>query len=176
MQKTTIGNVTITPLQDTAILMNPRQFMPDHGDEFAQQYAHLADERGLMPMSITCFLIRSAGKNVLVDTGLGNRPRPGFPKGKLDEALKAAGVAPSDIDTVIHTHMHIDHTGWNTIDAADGSKQIFFPNATFLFQQVEWDYWMQPKFLEGQFQVRLVDRIRVRGRVKPCAIFAVLPN
>ena len=124
MQKVTIGNVQITPLQDTSILMNPRQFMPEHGEQFATEFAHQADERGLMPMSITCYLLRSAGKNVLIDTGLGNRKRPGFPEGKLDESLKAAGIAPSEIDLVIHTHLHIDHTGWNTVDAADGTRQI----------------------------------------------------
>ena len=159
MDKVTIGNVTITPIQDTAILTNPRQFMPDHGDQFAEEYKHQADERGLMPMSITSYLVRSSGKNVLVDTGLGNRKRTGFPIGKLDVALKEAGIAPGDIDLVIHTHLHIDHTGWNTVDAADGSKQIFFTNAKFLVQQVEWDYWMQPKFVNDPSHPHLADTV-----------------
>jgi glyoxylase-like metal-dependent hydrolase (beta-lactamase superfamily II) len=159
VKKVTIGNVEITPLQDCAILMNPRQFMPEHGDAFAEEYKHQADERGLMAMSVTSYLLRSAGKNVLVDTGLGPRRRPGFPQGHLDQALKAAGVDPGDIDIVTHTHLHIDHTGWNTVDAADGSQQIFFPNAKFLIQQVEWDYWMQPKFLEGDGHPHLAQTV-----------------
>ena len=159
MQIVTIGNVQITPIQDTSILMNPRQFMPEHGEAFATEYAHLADERGLMPMSITCFLVRSAGKNVLIDTGLGARRRPGFPEGKLDKALAAAGIAPGDIDIVVHTHLHIDHTGWNTVDEPDGSKRIFFPNAQFYIQQVEWDYWMQPKFMENPAHPHLADTV-----------------
>ncbi len=169
MSTVKIGNVEILPLQDTAILMNPRQFMPDHGEQFATEFAAEADERGLMPMSITCYLVRSAGKNVLIDTGLGNRKRPGFPPGKLDEALAAAGVAPGDIDLVVHTHLHIDHTGWNTVDAADGSKEIFFPNAQFLIQQVEWDYWLQPKFLENPQYPHLADTVEPltnSGRIK----------
>jgi glyoxylase-like metal-dependent hydrolase (beta-lactamase superfamily II) len=159
MNKVTIGNVEITALQDASILMNPRQFLPDHGDQFAEECASEADERGLLPMSVTCFLLRSAGKNVLIDTGLGSRKRPGFPGGKLDQAMAAAGIAPSDIDIVIHTHLHIDHTGWNTIDAPDGSRQIFFPKAKFLIQQVEWDYWMQPKFVGDPSHPHLAETV-----------------
>jgi glyoxylase-like metal-dependent hydrolase (beta-lactamase superfamily II) len=159
MQKVTIGNVEITPLQDASILMNPRMFIPEHGDEFATEYAHMADERGLMPMSVTCYLLRSAGKNVLIDTGLGPRKRQGFPGGKLDEAIKNVGLTPADIDVVIHTHLHIDHTGWNTFDAADGSRKIFFPKARFLVQQVEWDYWLQPKFIDNPAYPHLAETV-----------------
>jgi glyoxylase-like metal-dependent hydrolase (beta-lactamase superfamily II) len=137
--------------------MNPHQFLPQHADEMIAEYSNLADERGLMPMAVTCFLLRSAGKNVLVDTGLGNRRRPGFPVGKLDAALKDAGVAPGDIDVVIATHLHIDHVGWNTVDREDGSREVFFPNAQFIFQQTEWDYWMCPEFMESPGDAHLVE-------------------
>ena len=116
MPTVTVGNVSITPLQDPAILMDPRQFMPAHAEQFAAECKDQADERGLLPMSVTCYLVRSAGKNILIDTGLGPRRRPGFPRGKLDESLKAAGVDPSEIETIVHTHLHIDHVGWNTVD------------------------------------------------------------
>ena len=74
-------------------VMNPRMFLPEHADAFIEEFGHLADERGLMPMAITCYLVRSAGKNILIDTGLGNRRRPNFPVGHLDESLANAGLA-----------------------------------------------------------------------------------
>ena len=144
MHKVTIGNVQVTALLDTALLMNPRIFMPKHGDELFREYSHLADERGLLPMAITCYLVRSAGQNILIDTGIGPRKRGGFPPGHLDQALRDAGVTPAEIDIVLNTHIHIDHVGWNTFDADDGSRQVFFPKATFVFQKAEWDYWMTP--------------------------------
>jgi glyoxylase-like metal-dependent hydrolase (beta-lactamase superfamily II) len=157
MHTVNIGNVQVTALLDTGLLMDPRQFMPAHADEFATEYKHLADERGLMPMAITCYLVRSAGKNVLVDTGLGSRRRPGFPRGHLDESLANAGIAPGDIDIVLNTHLHIDHVGWNTVDRDDGTREVFFPKARFLFQQTEWDYWMTPERLAEPANAHLIE-------------------
>ena len=147
MQTVTVGNVQITPVLDAAVLMNPLTFIPGHGEEVAREFAHQADERGLLPMAITTYLVRSEGKTLLVDSGLGARKRPGFPGGHLDDALAAAGVRPEDVDIVLNTHLHIDHVGWNTVPGEDGKPRIFFPNATFVFQQREWDYWMTPEYL-----------------------------
>ena len=149
MLKASVGAVEVTPLIDCAILMNPRMFVPGHGEEFAAEFAHMADERGLMPMAVTCYLVRSAGRTYLIDTGLGGRKRPRFPGGHLDQALADAGVAPSDIDVVLNTHMHIDHVGWNTVDAPDGSRVAFFPKAEYWFLEDEWEFWMQPEHLES---------------------------
>lgn len=169
MRSVTVGNVEILPLLDSPVLMNPQMFLPGKGDAFMEEFGHLADERGLFSMSITCFLVRSNGKNLLVDTGIGNRRRPGFPRGKLDETLREAGVDPGDIDVVLNTHMHIDHVGWNTVDNEDGSKRIFFPNAEFYFQKAEWDYWMTPEHMDDIAHQHLrdcVEPLADTGRVK----------
>jgi glyoxylase-like metal-dependent hydrolase (beta-lactamase superfamily II) len=168
MHTVTIGTVEITALLDSAILMNPRTFMPAHADQFVAEYASEMDERGLLPMAVTSYLLRSSGKNVLVDTGLGPRKRPGFPHGRLPESLDAAGIAASDIDVVIHTHLHIDHVGWNTFDTDDGKREIFFPNARFVIQQAEWDYWMHPDRIDAPGQPHLrecVEPLRNTGRI-----------
>lgn len=156
MDNVSVGSVEITPLLDTAILMNPRHFMPEHGEQFAGEYAHLADARGLMPMAVTCYLVRSAGKNILVDTGLGGRRRPGFPEGHLPEALKDAGLEPGDVDFIVNTHLHIDHVGWNTVEDESGKTSIFFPRARWIVQQVEWDHWMRPEFTADPANAHLV--------------------
>jgi glyoxylase-like metal-dependent hydrolase (beta-lactamase superfamily II) len=170
MDKVRIGNVEIQPVLDTPVLMNPRHFLPDHADKMLADYQDLiVDPRGLFQMSITCFLVRSAGKTVLVDTGLGPWRRPGFPRGRLDEALRELGVAPGDIDLIVNTHLHVDHTGWNTVEGPDGKPEIFFPNAKWLVQRVEWEYWMQPRFMEGEAHPHLaqcVAPLEEAGRVE----------
>lgn len=168
MHKATIGNVEVTALLDAHLVMDPRQFLPAHAEAFLAEYGHLADARGLLPMAVTCYLVRSAGKNILVDTGLGPRKRPGFPGGNLDVAFRDAGLSPADIDVVVHTHLHIDHVGWNTFDREDGRRELFFPNARFFIQQVEWDYWMTPEQIGHPANAHLaecVEPLRDSGRV-----------
>lgn len=150
MARIRVGSVEILPLLDTPMLMNPRTFIPEHADQFLAEYPEqVVDPRGLFPISITCFLVRSSGKNILVDSGIGQRRRPGFPPGKLDDALRQSNLTPADIGLVVNTHLHVDHTGWNTVDSPTGETEIYFPNARWLIQRVEWDYWMQPRFLES---------------------------
>jgi glyoxylase-like metal-dependent hydrolase (beta-lactamase superfamily II) len=81
---------------------------------------------------VVSYLLRSGGRNVLVDTGAGPRGLwddwdPGR-AGELPDALAAEGLTPEDVDVVFLTHLHIDHVGWNT----DGEGRPFFPNARYV--------------------------------------------
>jgi glyoxylase-like metal-dependent hydrolase (beta-lactamase superfamily II) len=64
--------------------------------------------------------VRTPTRVILVDTGAGNdKDRPNLPLvNHLNEPfldrLKAAGVRPEDVNLVLHTHLHVDHVGWNT--------------------------------------------------------------
>lgn len=97
---------------------------------------------GHIRVPVICHVVRSRGQLILVDTGIGNRPRAGWPLGRLDSALREVGVDPRDVEIVVNTHMHGDHVGWNTIDDGADPMKPFFPNARYLFQQLEWDYWI----------------------------------
>jgi glyoxylase-like metal-dependent hydrolase (beta-lactamase superfamily II) len=155
MQRVTIGSVEIAALLDAPFLQNPKVLTPDHADEMAAEYRDSLDERGLCLGAVTCYLIHSAGQLILVDTGIGPRKRAGFPTGHLDEALRAAGVRPDEINLVVHTHLHTDHIGWNTYDTDDGRYEVSFPKARFVIQQTEWDYWMTPERLAEPRNVAL---------------------
>lgn len=149
MESIRIGAVEITALQDTTLTLEFRTFLP----QFAEQMDREDPSRIGNPLpflvAVTSYLVRSGSNLVLVDTGMGPRTRSGFefPLGQLDEVLRGIGVAPGDITHVAHTHLHLDHVGWNTIQNADGSFTPFFPNAKYTIQQAEWDYWMTPEHL-----------------------------
>jgi glyoxylase-like metal-dependent hydrolase (beta-lactamase superfamily II) len=98
-----------------------------------------------IPMDLNCLLLRSQGKTILIDTGLGNKLSPedearwGLerPHAGLLEQLSGEGVAPEDVDLVLNTHLHTDHCGGNTLLSGDEPVSTF-PNAEYWVQRVEW--------------------------------------
>jgi glyoxylase-like metal-dependent hydrolase (beta-lactamase superfamily II) len=105
------------------------------------------DEFNRVPLDLFCLLIRSEGKTILVDTGLGDhltRKQHQFfsplrAKGGLIQALARLGTAPEAVDIVINTHLHIDHCGGNTTrQGMNGEVTPTFPNAEYLIQRLEW--------------------------------------
>ena len=88
---------------------------------------------------------------MLIETGQGNKDfeqtrRRGWEPdhGALLDDLARNGVQPADVDIVINTHLHNDHTGWNTVEDADGALRPTFPNARYWIQRGEWEEAMQP--------------------------------
>jgi glyoxylase-like metal-dependent hydrolase (beta-lactamase superfamily II) len=80
-------------------------------------------------------LVIDTGKHkALVDVGAGQLDPT---TGKLPANLRAAGVEPGEIDTVIITHAHPDHIGGVLED--DG--QPTFTNARYVMWRREWEFW-----------------------------------
>lgn len=109
-----------------------------------------ADELNRIPLSLTCLLIRAHGKNVLVDTGLGDKEDTKFQSmfavermPTLQESLRQHGLSRDDIHMVINTHLHFDHAGGNTV--TNGSRELLpaFPKATYYVQRGEYEDAMQ---------------------------------
>lgn len=103
-----------------------------------------ADENNLVPSGLNSVLVRTGEKNILIETGIGNKlPEKmaqvyGQPAKLLDN-LNAAGLAPNDIDVVINSHLHFDHCGWNTF-RRNGSIAPTFPKAKYFVQEGEWKH------------------------------------
>ena len=104
-----------------------------------------------IPLALNCLLLESDGKTVLIETGQGNKDfeqtrRRGWEPdhGKLIDDLARNGVQTADVDIVINTHLHNDHTGWNTIERGDGELAVTFPNARYYIQRGEWEDAMHP--------------------------------
>jgi len=103
-----------------------------------------ADKNNLVPAGLNSVLVRTGEKNLLIETGAGNKlPEKmvqifGQPA-KLLEALSEAGLAPEDIDIVINSHLHFDHCGWNTV-RRNGKTIATFPRAQYYVQDGEWKH------------------------------------
>src|SRR5690242_5092814 len=102
------------------------------------------DDRNYITAGLNSLLIRTGDRNVLVETGIGNKLPEKLLKihgqpAKLLDNLSAAGLAPEDIDIVINTHLHFDHCGWNTMRQADRIVPTF-PKATYYVQEGEWQH------------------------------------
>ena len=126
MKQIKLGDLTIKKIveRDQGV-HDPLQFFAgatqaavDAQREWAAPYFLTGD--GMMRMSIHSYLVETKHRKVLVDTCIGVHGGPEQQaRNQIDEtafprALKAAGAAPEEIDVVVCTHMHFDHTGWNT--------------------------------------------------------------
>ncbi len=102
------------------------------------------DELNRVPTGLNSILVRTGEKNVLIETGIGNKlPEKmaqiyGQPA-ELLEHLNAAGISPEQIDIVINSHLHFDHCGWNTMRSHSQLKPTF-PNAVYYAQHGEWKH------------------------------------
>jgi glyoxylase-like metal-dependent hydrolase (beta-lactamase superfamily II) len=144
-----VGAVTITPVVQLHYRVHPLRFFPDLGsatiDEDAWYWRPPYCEDGFLVIDMGGFVVRTPGRTVLVDAGVGNgknRPNPIFTDRDDDwfAALGRAGVPPDEVDTVVFTHLHVDHVGFAT--RFDGSAWVpAFPNARHLTTAAELAYW-----------------------------------
>jgi len=139
----TIGSFQCFAISDgTSVYANPAPALFPHAPaaELEQALrAHAIDPRAWTEWvsDYTCLLVDTGDHRVLVDTGMGHHSPT---TGALIPNLRALGVAPDDIDTVVLTHGHPDHIG-GTLDA-DGRPA--FPNARFVMWRSEWAHWTTP--------------------------------
>jgi len=150
MQKWRIGQVTVTKIVELEVTGGSRFILPQATYEeilpIGWLQPHFADERGRLKMSIHALIVETPERRIVVDTCLGNDKRgrriPTWNnlQGTFLADLAAAGYPREAIDTVLCTHLHVDHVGWNTM-LVDGKWVPTFPRARYLMGRVEFDHW-----------------------------------
>ena len=88
VERIAIGRVEVVALLDNVVPCDPRSFLPGAGEQLLAAYPELLDDLQLMRLRTTCFLLRSAGRLVLRDSGFGPRRRGDIPLGELDQRLR----------------------------------------------------------------------------------------
>lgn len=152
--KITVGNVQITGLTDAEIDMPVTldQLWPtvprDAWAPFRQRYPEAFGGPNVWHNHFGCYLLRSQGQTILVDTGVGpaNSPWSTYYRraGRLMERLQDEGVRPEDIETVVLTHLHPDHVGWNVLEEG-GQRRLTFPRARYIVHQADWEAFQTPE-------------------------------
>jgi glyoxylase-like metal-dependent hydrolase (beta-lactamase superfamily II) len=145
-----IGDVTVTKVVELEVTGGSRFILPQATREEIQPIAwlrpHFADEDGRLRMSIHSLIVETPTRRIVVDTCLGNDkqnrriPTWNDLHGPFLQDLAAAGYPRESIDTVLCTHLHVDHVGWNTT-LVDGKWIPTFPRARYLMGRVEFDHW-----------------------------------
>ena len=152
VDRVTVGSVEIVRVTDGSMFGSPAFFFSGiPSDMYGPALADDLTPNGTVEVEFGSFLVRSSGKTLLIDTGMGNKR--GSPGGRLLDSLKQLGVRPGDIDVVMNTHLHIDHVGWNCIEQ-DGAYVPTFPNAEYWVAEKEWSFWTSDPGLvseEGQY-------------------------
>ena len=109
-------------------------------------FPHFASEDGTLAFSVHALLVEGpGGLRLVVDTCVGNdKPRNMTRQRPLHrpflQHMAEAGWPRESVNTVVCTHLHVDHVGWNT-KLENGRWVPTFPNARYLFAKSEFDYW-----------------------------------
>jgi glyoxylase-like metal-dependent hydrolase (beta-lactamase superfamily II) len=145
-----VGKVKITKIVELETTGSTRFILPlasnDEIRKLPWLIPHFATEEGRLKMSIHSLVVETPTRRIVVDTGLGNDkqgrnvPTWNNRKEPFLETMTAAGFAPDSIDTVLCTHLHVDHVGWNT-RLVDGKWVPAFANARYVFGRTEYEHW-----------------------------------
>ena len=145
-----VGGVKISRFVEMETVGGTRFILPLAGPDEIRKLLWLmprfATAEGRLKMSIQSFVVETPSQRIIVDTGLGNdkqgRNVPAWNNrnGPFLETLTQAGFAPDSIDTVLCTHLHVDHVGWNT-RLVEGQWVPTFAKARYVFGRTEYEHW-----------------------------------
>ncbi len=148
MNQWQIGKVKVTRIVEIEKMGGTRFILPQATKEAVLPikwlYPYFMSEDGRLIMSIHALIVDTGDRRIMVDTCIGNdkeRSIPDWDKMQTTflQDITDAGYPPQSIDTVLCTHLHVDHVGWNTM-LVNGKWEPTFKNARYLLGKKEWDY------------------------------------
>jgi glyoxylase-like metal-dependent hydrolase (beta-lactamase superfamily II) len=161
-----IGDVKVTRVVESELPVPHKysflkQATPEALREMPWLYPHFVQDDGSMVLSVHALLVDAPGLKLIVDTCIGNdKPRALIRNQPLHtkflEHIAEAGFPREKVNTVVCTHLHVDHVGWNTMK--DGDKWVpTFPNARYLIGKTEYEHWQNTP--EGEHPQIMADSV-----------------
>ena len=152
----TLGTFDVVPLCDGWAPLPLSDEAPGHQVDWDAERARFpwsfpADDTTAWAWHVHAFLVRHPEGTVLVDTGIGHLGRAPYDvAGRIVDELTALGLAAGDVEHVVLTHLHGDHSGGACLP--DGSPR--FPNARFHVHADDWSFFGEhrtPDDFTGRF-------------------------
>ena len=186
-----VGDVTITKVVETTSTSLGAHILPNATVSALSTLDWLTpflDQDQRMLISFHSLIVEMPERLVIVDTCIGNDKERNYPKWNrmqtsFREDLNEAGFHEDRFDTVLCTHMHVDHVGWNTV-RRDDRWEATFPNARYLYAKAEWEHWRADE--DEEFGPVVEDSVRpifdagladlVESNHQVCAELALIPT
>lgn len=187
-----VGDIRITRMQELEA-PGMRFIVPNATIENLAEILWLTpflSDKGDAVGSVHALIIEIEDQRIIVDTCVGNDKERRIPpwhhrQGPFLDDLAAAGYPPESFDTVICTHLHTDHVGWNT-RLVDNAWVPTFPNARYLVARAEWEYWsasddpwtqiLMADSVRPIFDAGLVDLVETHHAVNDAICFEPTPG
>ncbi len=150
MMSWTVGRLKISKIVEIESIGSSKFILPQASDEAIREIPWLtpdfATPEGRLKLAIQSWIVETPTRKIVIDTCVGNdkqgRMLPAW--NNLDKPylqdMAVAGYPADSIDTVICTHLHVDHVGWNT-KLSDGKWVPTFANARYVFGKREYEHW-----------------------------------
>ncbi len=130
-----LGDIEIIAFSDGSVPLDLNKVLTNTSKGEIERLTRQNFQAPVMEASVNAYLVKTGGKLILIDAGTAELYGPSL--GHLPANLIKAGYPPEQINAVLITHIHTDHTG----GLMDGDKMVF-PNADIYVSKKEADFWL----------------------------------
>src|SRR4051812_33147014 len=153
-----VGDIEVLVISD-GVLPITASTLATNADttEFAGWLDHQFLPRDVVDWPLNVVVVRTGGRTILVDAGLGVE-FPDFPRaGQTVHRLEAAGIDPGSVTDVVLTHLHMDHIGGLL---TEGLKARLRPDLRVHVSAAEAEFWESPDFSNTDMPAPVPDALR----------------